>query len=132
MPVRQEAAYIGRSLAAVLAQDYPRHRLEVIVADGGSTDGTQNSVMAFQGRHPELRLIDNPGRIVPTGLNAALGQARGDVIVRVDGHTEIDPDYVRQCVRVLFRTGADNVGGRMHAVGEGPFGEAIALATSMP
>src|SRR5262249_2813422 len=70
--------------------------------------------------------------IVPTGLNAALIQTRDEVIVRVDGHIEIDPDYVRQCVAALRRSGADNVGGRMHAIGAGAFGEAVALATSMP
>lgn len=132
MPVRHEAGFIARSLAAVLAQDYPAERLEVLVADGGSTDGTRQIVQALQPRHPNLRLVDNPGRIVPTGLNAALRQARGEVVVRVDGHTEIEADYVRQCVSALRQTGADNVGGRMNATGEGPFGEAVALATGSP
>jgi succinoglycan biosynthesis protein ExoA len=130
MPVRHEAAFIARSLGAVLAQDYPADRLEILVADGQSTDGTREFVRGFQARHPHLRLIENPGRIVPTGLNAALRQARGEIIVRVDGHTEIASDYIRRCVTALRRTGADNVGGRMDASGEGPFGEAVALATS--
>src|SRR5262245_34169273 len=132
MPVRQEAGFIARSLGAVLAQEYPVERLEVLVADGGSTDGTREIVQAHQARHPNLRLVDNPGQIVPTGLNAALRHARGEVIVRVDGHTEIAPDYVLECVSALRRMGADNVGGRMNAIGEGPFGEAVALATSSP
>jgi len=116
----------------VLVQDYPAERYEVIVADGRSTDGTREIVVDLQRDHPNLRLADNPGLIVPTGLNAALRQACGEIIVRVDGHTEVAPDYVRQCVAALLRSGADNVGGRMHAVGEGAFGEAVALATSMP
>jgi succinoglycan biosynthesis protein ExoA len=132
MPVRQEAEFIRHSLAAVLEQDYPRELLEILVADGRSTDGTGEIVRALQSSHPGLRVIDNPGRIVPTGLNTALRQARGGVVVRVDGHTEIARDYVRQCVDALRRSGADNVGGPMVASGSTPFGDAVALASSTP
>lgn len=132
MPVRQEAGFIHRSLGSVVAQDYPVERLEILVADGGSTDRTRDIVREIQAGRPYIRLIDNPGRIVPTGLNAALREARGEIIVRVDGHTEIAPDYVRQCVAALRDTGADNVGGRMVAAGEGAFGEGVALATGTP
>lgn len=132
MPVRQEAAFIRRSLGAVLAQDYPSDKLEILVADGRSTDGTREIVEGLVARHPHLRLIDNPGLIVPTGLNAALHQARGEIIMRVDGHTELAPSYVRECVAALRRSGADNVGGPVTAAGEGAFGEAVALATSTP
>lgn len=130
MPIRNEGDYIERSLQAVVAQDYPSERLEVIIADGMSTDGTRDIVHAFGARHPAVRLVDNPGRIVSSGLNAALQQAKGEVIIRVDGHTEIAPDYVRQCVAELERSEADNVGGKMTAVAEGTFGQAVALATS--
>lgn len=132
MPIRNEAAFIRRSLGAVLAQDYPAALLEIIIADGMSTDGTREIIGQVQAQHPGLRLVDNPGRIVPTGLNAAISQARGEIIVRVDGHCEIAPDYVRQCVAELQRTGADNVGGRMSAVNDGSFGAAVALATGSP
>jgi cellulose synthase/poly-beta-1,6-N-acetylglucosamine synthase-like glycosyltransferase len=130
MPVRNEASFIERSLGAVLTQDYPRDRIEVIVADGLSTDSTREIIDALAKEHPNLRVIDNPGMIVATGLNAALGVARGEVVIRVDGHTVIAPDYCRQCVEALRQTGADNVGGRMSAVSDGVFGRAVALATS--
>ena len=132
MAVRNEGAFLEESLGSVLAQDYPADRLEIILADGMSEDGTRAAAEGLRVRHPGLTVIDNPGRVVATGLNAAIRRARGDVIVRVDGHTVIAPDYVRQCVDALERTGADNVGGRMNAVGAGPFGEAVALATSSP
>lgn len=132
MPIRQEAGFILRSLGSVLEQDYPSELLEILVADGYSTDGTREIVQALQTKHPRLRLIDNPGRVVPTGLNAALRQARGEIIIRVDGHTEIAQDYVRQCVLVLRETGADNVGGPVNATGVGSFGEAVALASCTP
>jgi succinoglycan biosynthesis protein ExoA len=132
MPVRNEAGFIERSLGSVLGQDYPADRMEVIVADGMSDDGTREMVCAAAGRDARVRLVDNPGRIAPTALNAALAGARGTIIIRVDGHTEIASDYVRQCVLELERTGADNVGGRMEAEGNGTVRQAIAAATSSP
>lgn len=132
MPVRNEAGFIERSLRSVLGQDYPADRMEVIVADGMSDDGTRELVHAAAGHDTRVRLVDNPGRIAPTALNAALARARGTIIVRVDGHTEIASDYVRQCVSELERTGADNVGGRMEAEGSGTVRRAIAAATSSP
>ncbi len=128
MPVRNEASFIERSLGAVLEQDYPADLMEVIVADGMSTDDTRRKIENF----PNVKLVDNRGGIVPTGMNAAIIQARGDVIIRVDGHTVIDADYARKCVEALERSGADNVGGRMDAVAGGFVGRAIALATSSP
>ncbi len=133
MPVRNEASFLSRSLGSVLAQDYPHSRLEVLIADGKSTDGTRSEIERLAAdSHIPVTVFDNPGQIVPTGLNGALGRACGDVIVRVDGHTVLAPDYVRQRVSVLARSGADNVGGLMNAVSETPFGQAVALATSSP
>ncbi|HET7451545.1 MAG TPA: glycosyltransferase family 2 protein [Thermoanaerobaculia bacterium] len=132
LPVRNEAGFIARSLGAVLEQDYPPARLEVIVADGMSTDATRAIVLRSAAAHPEIpvSIVDNPEGIVPTGMNAGIASARGDVIVRVDGHTIVAPDYVRRCVDALRRTGAQNVGGRMTAMGEGSFARAVAAATS--
>jgi glycosyltransferase involved in cell wall biosynthesis len=132
MPIRNEGSFITTSLGAVLAQDYPVDRIEIIVADGMSSDNTREVVRSLQEQYPRVRLVDNPGRYVPTGLNAAIREARGEIIVRVDGHTIIAPDYVRECVAALSHSGASNVGGRMDAVTEGRVGGAIALATSSP
>ncbi len=132
MPVRNEAGFITRSLGCVLAQDYPREQLEIIVADGHSTDATRALVQAIQQEHPQVRLIDNPGRIAPTGLNAAIAEARGQIIVRVDGHCEIAPDYVRNCVRHLCADGVDGVGGPLETIGTTPMAAAIAAAMSSP
>jgi succinoglycan biosynthesis protein ExoA len=132
MPIRNEASFIERSLVAVLAQDYPREQLEVIVVDGESTDGTPDVVRRLMDVHSNLTLANNPGRIVPTAMNIGIKMAHGDVIVRVDGHTIIAPDYVRQCILALRRSGADNVGGRMDARSSGNIGAAVAAATSSP
>ena len=117
MPVRNEEPYIARNLEAVLSQDYPPDRFEVLVADGMSTDGTRRIVEAMALREPRLRLIENPGRIVSAGLNRAVAAARGDVIARIDGHCEYPSDYLRRVVRLQAETGAANVGGVLEPVG---------------
>jgi succinoglycan biosynthesis protein ExoA len=133
LPIRNEAAFIGRALASVLTQDYPADRLEVLVADGRSTDATRDIVGFFEGRSSgRVRLIDNPGEIVPTGLNAAIATATGDVIVRVDGHCEVPPDFVRRAVLHLSRDAVDCVGGILDTVGETRTARVIAAAMSAP
>lgn len=130
MPVHNEEEFIERSLGMVLAQDYPAEQIEILVADGRSTDGTRAIVERLQIKHRNLYLIDNPGQIVPTGLNVAIPQARGDIIIRVDGHCEIAPDYVRRCVEHLQNGGVDGVGGAIETVGRTPVAQTIALAMS--
>lgn len=132
MPVCNEALFLDRSLSAVLAQDYPPEKLEVLVADGMSQDGTRALVAKWQRENPAVRLIDNPGRFVAAGLNAALREAKGAIVVRVDGHCEIARDYVTQCVRHLQSGAADGVGGSVETIGETGVAEAIAIAMSIP
>jgi glycosyltransferase involved in cell wall biosynthesis len=130
MPIRNEADFIARSLGAVLAQDYPRKRFEVIVADGMSTDGTRDIVASIQARNPEVRLIDNTRRIAPTALNTAIGHAQGEILVRVDGHCQIAPDYVSRCVEHLLQDKVDGVGGPLETVGQTALARAIAAGMS--
>jgi len=132
MPIRNEVEYVERSLSAVLRQDYPADRFEVIVADGISTDGTLQVIKQIQSKWPQLWLVENPGKIVATGLNAAISRARGEVIVRVDGHCEIAPHYVRRCVEHLRREDSSVVGGSIETVGETPLARVIAAAMSSP
>jgi len=130
MPVRNEGSFIRRSIGAVLAQDYPHDRMEVIIADGLSNDGTRNLIEALRLQNPNVRLIDNPGKIVSTGLNAALRVANGEIIIRVDGHCEIAVDYVRRCVSHLAKADIEAVGGPLETLGETYTAEAIAAAMS--
>jgi glycosyltransferase involved in cell wall biosynthesis len=132
LPINNESRYILSALDSILAQDYPPEEVEILVADGMSTDGTREIVQEYIQKDPRIRMIDNPGKIVPTGMNLALRQARGDIIIRVDGHTQIAPDYVKNCVELLEAYGAENVGGRMVAVGQTAFARAVAAATSTP
>jgi succinoglycan biosynthesis protein ExoA len=130
MPVRNEAGFIRRSVGAVLAQDYPLDRMELIIADGLSNDGTREVVNALRLQNPNVSLLDNPGLIVSTGLNAALRVAKGEIIVRVDGHCEIATDYVRHCVSHLTDDEVDCVGGPLETVGETYTARGIAAAMS--
>ena len=130
MPVRNEASFIERSLGAVLAQDYPADRLEVLVVDGMSDDGTREIVRRMLAGRPNARLLDNPRRIVSTALNLGLAEADGEVIVLVGGHTLMIPDYVRRCAEALAETGADCVGGVLNTVAETEVTQSIALAQS--
>lgn len=133
MPICNEGRFIGKSLGAVLAQDYPVDRMEVIVVDGMSSDDTRQNVRAIAGDGQRVRLLDNPGKIVPTAMNLGIRAAKGSVIVRVDGHTIIEPEYVSQSVLALARTEAHCVGGMQSAVpGRNYVSRAVAAATSSP
>jgi glycosyltransferase involved in cell wall biosynthesis len=100
-------------LEAVRRQSYPLERIEVVIADGGSNDGTRRVITDYADAHPELRLklVDNPKRVIPAALNTAIDQASGEVVMRLDAHSEPTPDYVVRCVETLDRTQAANVGG---------------------
>ena len=130
MPVRNEAGFIERSVGSVMTQDYPRELLEVLIADGMSDDATREIINGLQQHHGNLKMVDNPGRIVATGLNEALRQARGEIIVRVDGHCEIAPDYVGRCVDHLSHDHVEVVGGPLETIGESYIARVIALAMS--
>lgn len=134
LPIRNESDTIGRVLLSILVQDYPVDCMEILISDGMSTDNTRIIIQKLALRHQQhkINILDNPGKIVSTGLNIALCQAKGEIIIRVDGHTVIATDYVRQCVETLQYTQAENVGGKMKAVGRNPFSNAVALATGTP
>ncbi|MCC7352959.1 MAG: glycosyltransferase [Anaerolineae bacterium] len=132
VPVYNEAAHLADCLASLLAQDYPPPRMEILVADGGSTDGSQAIVEGFARRDPRVRLLMNPRRIAAAGLNLGLRAARGDVIARADGHAVLAPDYLRRCVDALRPADVAGVGGPLRGVGQGPVGRAVALALASP
>jgi succinoglycan biosynthesis protein ExoA len=130
MPVRNEASFIERSVGSVLSQDYPPERMEILIADGISSDATRQIISGLQQQHGNIKIVDNPGKIVATGLNAALRQAKGEIIVRVDGHCEIAPNYIRRCVSHLVNDKVEAVGGPVETIGESYIARVIAAAMS--
>ncbi len=132
VPMHNERRYIERCLESLAAQDYPHDRYEVIAVDGGSTDGSRELVEAMRERLPNLRVLENRGKHTARGLNIGLAFAQGEVIARVDAHAAVAPSFLRESVAALRRTNADVVGGPIETLGEGPVGEAVALAVSSP
>jgi glycosyltransferase involved in cell wall biosynthesis len=128
LPALNERGFIRDALDSLAAQD-EEGIIEILVVDGGSTDGTREIVEAFGA--PVL-LLDNPRITAAAAMNIGIAAAHGDVVCRADAHTLYEPDYVRRCVDVLVRTGAANVGGRMRPVGTTSFGRAVAAATTSP
>jgi glycosyltransferase involved in cell wall biosynthesis len=136
VPCYNEQDTIYSLLEAIYAQTSPRLDLEVVIADGMSTDRTRQEIAGFQVSHPELeiRVVDNPKRIIPAGLNAAIRAARGEYIVRMDAHSEPAADYVARCLAALQANAGDNVGGvwEIEPAGEGWQARSIAIAASHP
>ena len=131
VPAVNEAATLADAIMPLLA-DPLGGELEVIVAVGPSTDGTREVVVEMGRQDPRIRLVDNPARITPEGLNAAIRASRGSVILRMDGHAEPDPGYVSACLDALGESGAWNVGGRIRKMGLTAPARAAAAATSSP
>ena len=130
--MRNEANYIGRCLASLLAQDYPSQSLEIWVLDGESSDASWGIAERMLDGRPNCHVLSNPGIIQAHGWNLGIERSTGEVIGIVSAHSELAPDYVSQAVETLQRTGADLVGGPMRALGSGKVGRTIALATSTP
>jgi glycosyltransferase involved in cell wall biosynthesis len=134
VPCRNEEAYIARCLDSILASEYPHDRLEILVADGRSSDRTRKILETYEVAYPSVVLLDNAQGTTPAGLNVAIRAASGDIIVRMDVHVVYPPDYIRRLIEALLESGADNVGALLEteAGDETPLARAIALGMSHP
>jgi succinoglycan biosynthesis protein ExoA len=132
LAMRNEEGFIADCLQALVNQDYPRERMEILVVDGLSDDRSPEIVQAWCARYPHIALLSNSKRRTPCGFNTGIRASTGDLIAVVSAHCELEPDYIRQCVSCLGRSGADNVGGPMRPVGETFWSQNIGLATSTP
>jgi succinoglycan biosynthesis protein ExoA len=136
VPCYNEQATICLLLKAVSKQTFPLSELEVIIADGRSTDNTRNEVAVFQAAHPEMRicLVDNPKRVIPAALNCALAVAKGEFIIRLDAHSMPSPEYIQRCVENLQAGKGENIGGvwEIRPQGNGIISRAISIAAAHP
>ncbi len=132
VPCRNESGHVATCVAGLLALEAPKGGFEVVVADGNSDDGSRNILRDLAEKDARLKVIDNPGRIAASGLNAAIRAAQAGIIVRADAHTEYAPDYLLQCLEVLQQTGADNVGGPARTKTDGYTQRAVAAAYHSP
>ncbi|MGD9092548.1 MAG: glycosyltransferase family 2 protein [Anaerolineales bacterium] len=136
VPCYNEQDTIGLLLDALYGQTYPCEDMEVVIADGQSTDRTRENIDNFRETHPgmTIRVVINQKRTIPTGLNQALEVSMGDYIVRLDAHSVPSSDYVECCVKALNQGRGDNVGGvwNIHPGGDGWLARSIAVAASHP
>lgn len=132
LPCRNEAEFIEKCLDSVVANDYPKDRLELLVLDGMSNDGTRPIVQQFAARYPFIRLVDNVQKITPAALNIGVKEARGSVVMRMDAHSAYEIRYISKCISALRDLSADNVGGMWETVSRNDtfLGSAIILSLS--
>ena len=134
LPCRNEAKNIRSCLDSVVASDFPKDQLELLVVDGQSDDGTREIVLEFSKRHQWIRLLDNIRRITPAAMNIGIQSSKGQIVMRMDAHTVYPANYVSGLVEWLVRSKADNVGGVCitRPANETPKAHAIAFALSHP
>lgn len=127
MPVLNEERHLRDSVRHILQQEYAGD-MEVVIALGPSTDRTDEIAAELVREDPRVHTVPNPSGRTPAALNAAIKASRHPIVVRVDGHGMLSPNYIATAVRLLEETGAQNVGGIMHAEGENDWERAVAAA----
>jgi glycosyltransferase involved in cell wall biosynthesis len=131
IPTFQEAAYMDRCLGSLTAGSWPQDRLEVLVVDGGSTDGTRERVAEWERRCSSVRLLDNPDKYVPQAINRGIQASRGEVVVFMGAHAEAPANWL-ECAWEDLQEHPEvaGVGGAWDVVGDSPAGKSIAMAQS--
>ncbi|OYD98950.1 glycosyl transferase [Nostoc sp. 'Peltigera membranacea cyanobiont' 213] len=128
IPTYNEVNYIENLVLGFLETSYP-NLIEILVADGGSNDGTQEIVKKLSDKNARVKLIHNPEKVQSAGLNLILSESIGDVFIRIDAHSDYAPDYIEKCVDALQESKASNVGGAQRFVAQTSFQAGVALAS---
>lgn len=126
MPVRNEQQHLPKAVESVLAQKYPG-QLEIILAIAPSVDETQLVANELAKKYSGIKLIQNPAGLTTVGLNLAIAESSGEIIVRVDAHSDLANNYITRGVEILRETGSVLIGGIMNARGESPLQKAVAF-----
>ena len=131
LPILNEQLFIADTLNSILNQKIDNGwQVEILISDGGSTDGTLEIIRNIILKNPNVHLIKNSQKIVSSGFNQALNKATGEIIIRVDGHCKIPHNYIEKCYNLLKETDADIVGGVIETISSGLIGKAISIAQS--
>lgn len=131
MPVLNEEGFLEAAVRTILAQDYDGEK-EIVLALGPSRDASDEIAARLAASDPRVRLVSNPDRDIPAGLNRAIAASSHPVVIRVDAHSELTPDYTRRGIEALREADASNVGGVMRAAGRSPVQRAIARGYNSP
>ncbi len=133
IPCRNEADFIEQCIRSVLSNDYPSDYYEVLLLDGMSDDGTREIIEQIEKESPNVRLLDNPQKVVGPAMNIGIAAAKGDIIIRIDGHAEVPSDFISKNIQYLVDAKeAWCVGGPIKTIGTNFMGTAIAAAMSSP
>ena len=130
MPIINEEKFIKKAIDSILIQKILKEDYEILIADGMSTDGTREIIKSYQTKNKNIFLLDNPKKIVSIGFNIALTQAQGDIIVRLDGHSEFAPKYFKKCIKILNNSEIFCSGGIIEYKSSGIIGNSIRIAQS--
>jgi glycosyltransferase involved in cell wall biosynthesis len=134
IPCRNEEGFVGKCLESLIAADYPKDKLEILVVDGMSTDETMRVIESYVRQYPFIHLLNNPRKILAAAWNIGIGQSRGDVVLGMNAHAVFAPNYISLCVRYLSEYKADYVGGIIKSLPRQAtlLGKSIAFAVSHP
>lgn len=134
IPCRNEEKFIGKCLDSILASNYPKDKIEVLIADGMSSDGTTEAVKAYSPKYPFIRLLHNTKKVTPVGLNMGIKKASGDYLFILSSHSKVDQNFIKANVDSMKRYDADCVGGIIVTLpaNDTPIAHAIAFALSHP
>ncbi len=131
IPVRNESVYIENTINSILLNDYPKEKMEIIVVDGMSDDGTREIIENLAQKEPRVRMLDNPKRIIPCALNIGIKDCKSDIYIRIDGHAHIPPNFIVNSVTCLKEhPEAWVAGGSIKTIGLNYISKAIAAAMS--
>lgn len=134
IPCRNEEKFVDMCLDSIIAQDYPREKLEVLVIDGTSEDKTGEILRKYTKQHSFIKVINNKKKIIPAALNIGIKNAKGEIIIRMDAHTTYPKDYISKCIYFLDKYHADAVGGVIKTIPQdnGFIGKTVVLSLSHP
>ncbi len=127
VPILNEVQSIRRAVDAMLAQRV-EGSVELLLADGGSSDGTRELLHQMAAGDARITVLENPSGLTPSGLNVALSQARGEYVARMDAHAFYPENYLQTGIDRLRAGGVDWVSGPQVVEGEGRVQRAFALA----
>jgi len=111
IPARNEGKFIGACLDSLIAQRFPREKMQILVVDGASTDDTKSIALSYAAKHPFVKVLDNPDKFTPYSMNIGVKNATGDAVTIAGAHSTYQPDYIEKSIRYLNEYDADNVGG---------------------
>ena len=132
IPCRNEEKFIASCLDSIIANDYSKEKMEILVVDGMSSDKTRIIVKNYKDKYPFINLLDNLKKITPAGINLGIKKAKGEIIIRLDAHAKYKSDYISKCLKFMEEYDADGVGGIIRTIpaNNNLMAKAIALSLS--